>query len=117
MLDDDKAESTPGSKTMPKSAETRPAATRVNHGLETNSVGDLSFRSHEHQFVIASALRNLDLRPSRIDMISRIIAGLTGRVKSPWLVVVVHFSDDPIRAPSHFPQIDRLAPYKRVFTK
>ena len=76
MLDDDKAESTPGSKTMPKSAETRPAATRVNHGLETNSVGDFSFRSHEHQFVIASALRNLDLRPSRIDMISRIIAGL-----------------------------------------
>jgi hypothetical protein len=74
-------------------------------------------RGHSHSPLsgVANAISALDLVYFRSDLISRILAGLTGRQESPWLVIVVRFSDDPV-APRVFRKADPLAAYKRVFT-
>lgn len=70
---------------------------------------------HVHALTVPHALFDLELPVTRSDVVSRIIAGLTGRTPSPWLVIVVRFSDD--RASVGIgPGVDRLANYKRVFT-
>lgn len=75
----------------------------------------LESTSHVHASVVPKALFDLDLTVTRSDVVSRIIAGLTGRTPSPWLVIVVRFSDDR-HSFRISPTGDRLAHYKRVFT-
>jgi hypothetical protein len=70
---------------------------------------------HEHRPLVPQAILDLDLAITRTDVLTRIIAGLTGRMQSPWLIIVVRFSDDrPVV--TVVPGADRLSRYKRVFT-
>src|SRR5215207_8879131 len=90
-----------------------------NHTRRQGSKGSLLAHDrrvrHEHRPRVPQAILDLDLAITRTDVLTRIIAGLTGRLQSPWLVIVVRFSDDrPVV--TVVPGGDRLRRYKRVFT-
>ena len=71
--------------------------------------------AHVHGFSVPHQLLDLDLAVTRSDVVGRIIAGLTGRKPSPWLIIVVRFSDDPAQL-VFAPSAEPLAAHKRVFT-
>jgi hypothetical protein len=72
--------------------------------------------AHVHPLPVPRALLDLELSVTKSDVVSRIVAGLTGRMPSPWLVIVVRFSDDRAPIRGGLGAVDRLAAYKRVFT-
>lgn len=102
---------------MPKNVRSAALDTGLSTDLHHHAILELPHGGHSHEPVIASQFLNLDLRPSKIDLVSRVIAGLTGRVASPWLIIIVRFSDDRAPVSTSFPHVDPLYHYKRVFTK
>lgn len=100
---------------MPRQKRTQ--SSQQDHDIQMRTDERRLQSGHADHYVLAPAFRDLKLPISRFDVATRLFEGLVRRKQSPWLVIVVRFSDDKNPVAKKYVQLsDPLAPYKRVFT-
>ena len=95
-------------------------ARNAKQEISSQAARQIQARAHQHGFELdyaATISESAYLSP----VIASFFSGLLARQRSPWLVIVIRFKDDPpilaVKTGPNGPKVDLLAHHRRLFTK